>query len=160
MTAKFTVLGNTTLATASASVTFSSIPSGYKDLVVIVDALGSGGDAAIFLRFNSDTGSNYSYVTMSGNGSTSNSTNGTLSFVLSGIAATTTQRAIANHQISDYSTTNKHKTLLTRGNNANGLGTYAVASRWANTAAINAIEVYTGSNSYAIGSTFRLLGVN
>jgi hypothetical protein len=160
MTAKFTVLGNTTLATSSASVTFSSIPGGYKDLVIVTNYLGNGGESGTRYRFNSDSGANYSYVLAQGDGSTvswgsSSSFTGVIGFA----TATATVAALQNLQISDYAATDKHKSVLVRSDRANQL-TAMAAARWANTSAITNITIDSLGSNFAAGSTFRLLGVN
>ena len=167
MTAKFTVLGNTTLTTSSASVTFSSIPSGHKDLVlqVLAGCINDNG-RQVFIRLNGDTGSNYSYVNMKGESGSSLSNSATANRLFAGSpqlpAANTWQMQM---QLMDYSATNKHTSTLTRvGNNTTGTfvtpGVHAIASRWANTAAVTSISVETSADSFSTGSTFRLLGVN
>tara|TARA_R110000824_G_scaffold184012_4_gene365050 strand:- start:103 stop:570 length:468 start_codon:yes stop_codon:yes gene_type:complete len=155
MTAKFTVLGSTTLATASSGVTFGSIPGGYKDLVLITDT-STVSSAAYLTRFNSDTGVNYSTVGFYG-GSNSNNTTADY-FDLQGFAVTTAFRSLLIMDIQDYSATDKHKTVLTRASRAD-IAAYAGAGRWANTNAITTIDISASSN-FAAGSTFRLLGVN
>lgn len=65
MTTAWVPLATTTLGSATASVTFGSIPSGYRDLVLVMEsAISSNGQMSF--RFNGDTGSNYSIVHMSG----------------------------------------------------------------------------------------------
>ena len=164
MTAKFTVLGNTTLATSSASVTFSSIPSGYKDLVLVVDATTATTWAAVYFQVNNDTGNNYSMVRMSGDGSgaTSGTATNTGQFFGYGNDSYigTAEGYLMTSEFSDYSATDKHKTVLTRVNNAARPAVDAMAQRWASTSAITSIRVYLSNDSYAAGSTFRLLGVN
>jgi hypothetical protein len=157
MTAKYTVLGNTTLATASSSVTFSSIPSGYKDLVLVLSVATTSGTTRADIQFNNDTGSNYSYVYMRGDGSASSSAATGETKTYAGLVLNGGQGVFVS-EIMDYSATNKHKTMLTRSNPSN-YGVWAFANRWANTSAINQIELLSGA-TYPAGSTFRLLGVN
>ena len=161
MTAKYTVLGNTTLATASASVTFSSIPGGYKDLVLVA-TITSNVTTDIDFRFNGSSASVYSQVIMSGNGSSTFSPSGSNTYLRPTYYGGATA-AVGNNvimQIMDYSATNKHKTILSRTSNAND-GVDAAAGRFAVTDAITSIEVFNISGRiWQIGSTFRLLGVN
>ena len=66
----YATIATTTLGTAAASVTFSSISGSYTDLVLVVSPIsnsGTGVDNSI--QFNSDTGSNYSLTGLYGNGS-------------------------------------------------------------------------------------------
>ena len=53
-------IATNTLGSAASSVTFSSIPSTYTDLIVVMNYANSTGLADVFFRFNGDTGSNYS----------------------------------------------------------------------------------------------------
>src|SRR5512147_1973064 len=133
-TPTYTPLANVTLSSSASSVTFSSIPATYRDLVLVVNHLPSG-DGDLRVQFNGDTtGANYPGVAMVGNGST------TSSYTYTGYIApvgfgTSTNRHNAIFQIMDYSATNKHKSVLTRGDNAANQ-TGATAGRWANTAAV------------------------
>ena len=53
-TPTYTPLATVTLGTSAASVTFSSIPATYRDLILIFDGTGSGstGKAAVLDNFN------------------------------------------------------------------------------------------------------------
>jgi hypothetical protein len=154
-TPTYTPLATVTLAGTASSVTFSSIPATYRDLVFVWEGTNTGGGPA--LRFNGDTGSNYPYVIMKG---PVFSEAGTLSFALVYYAAYTSgNRGMATCQIMDYSATDKHKTVLVRhdGNNVNEVN--ANADRWANTAAITSITVVNPSANFSSGSTFNLYGI-
>ena len=78
MAANYVLLEKITVGAAkAASVTFSGIPqTGYTDLVLKVS---SRFDAAtspdIYLQFNGDTGNNYRWVKLLGNGTSVSSTN-------------------------------------------------------------------------------------
>ena len=160
-TPTYDLIASNVLGTATATVTFSSIPATYRDLILVTTPISASGTQYPTFRINGDTGSNYSWVVMSGTGSAAQS------FTSSGTSANSTQNAgvgtsagfIGIYQFLDYSATDKHKTILYRSNNPNiGAGTDAFAARWANTAAINSIA-FTASANYAIGSTFYLYGI-
>jgi len=114
------------------------------------------------LRFNSDSGANYSYVTLEGTGTTaySDSFNGvTGNFIGSYVNAWATTNSSCISQIMDYATTDKHKTTLSRGDSGNG--TVAVVTRWANTAAITSIAITnTSGGTLSSGTIFALYGVS
>ena len=61
-TPTYIALATTTLSSAVGSVTFSSIPAGYRDLVLVAEGLTSGATSNVRMQFNSDTGNNYSLV--------------------------------------------------------------------------------------------------
>ena len=161
MTAKYTVLDSQVLATSAASVTFSSIPGGYKDLVLVVEASTSS-SSHIQFRLNSDSGTNYNLVNMYGNGSSAGSyasSNVSVGYFTTVALPSTGVKTIVNADFLDYSTTNKHKSVISRAGKS-ASGTDALANRWASTAAVNSLQVIASAGSFEIGSTFRLLGVN
>jgi hypothetical protein len=66
-------IATTTLGSAAADVTFTSISGTYTDLVLVaVTQIGSSGDY-LGVQFNSDTGTNYSRTRLSGNGTSASS---------------------------------------------------------------------------------------
>jgi len=68
-TPTYTPLATVTLGSTAASVTFSSIPATYRDLILIITAQRTGSPVNVGMRFNGDSGSNYSSVFMTGTGS-------------------------------------------------------------------------------------------
>jgi hypothetical protein len=153
-------LANVTLGTAVATVTFSSIPATYRDLVVIVQG-NTSITSQVRMVINSDTGNNYNWQRLSGNGTTDTSLfSSNVAFVnLANIANATSSSAIQIViNVMDYSATDKHKTVLSRAGNAAN-GTDAIYTRWANTAAITSLQVAASSGNWAIGSTFALYGI-
>jgi len=159
----YTALANTTLSTTASQVIFSSISSGYRDLVIVVNGAISSGTGGLFIQFNSDGGNNYSFVTMYGTtGSNYASQSVTTAIMYAGYGTNDLDTNFrSNHLINimDYSATNKHKSVLFRTNHAD-YQTHAAAGRWANTSAINTVRVATTSSTFAAGSTFSLYGVS
>lgn len=154
----YTPIATTTLSGSTASYTFTSIPSTYTDLVLVIMAANSTG-SNFEVTFNSDTGSNYSRTQLAGNGSSATSareSNYTSYRTLSTPSGTSTY-AIATFNIMNYSNTTTYKTLLDRGGYASDQ-TYAQVGLWRSTAAINSIRLLTGSNLSA-GTTFTLYGI-
>jgi hypothetical protein len=153
-TPTYTPLATVTLGSSAASVTFSSIPATYRDLILTVVGT-STGSADGLLRFNGSS-SNYSGVFMFGSGSGSGGS-GTVSTTQVPVGLFNTTQANSTIQIMDYSATDKHKTCLVRQGNS----TYviAIASRWADTSAITSLLVGIESGSLAAGMTLSLYGV-
>jgi hypothetical protein len=158
----YTPIATQTLGSSSASVTFSSIPATYTDLVLVLQA-GTATNDNLGIRFNSDTGSNYSNTALSGNGST------VVSFRASNATSIIPQyHFVFNNnlnsnviiQVQNYSNTTTNKTLLARSNNA-GVSTDVGVGLWRNTAAITSVTLIGGSFGYSFitGSTFTLYGV-
>jgi hypothetical protein len=157
-TPTYTSLGTRTLTSTATSVVFSNIPATYRDLILVTNVTHSANaEIDLTIRFNSDAGANYSRLAMTGNGTTAASFAQTGNDGVNVLGASTTI-SVAITQVMDYSATDKHKTVLFRGNLTAGRVS-AFVSRWANTAAINNMSVSVLSGNYAIGSTFSLYGV-
>jgi len=156
-TPTYTPLANITLSSSASTVTFSSISQIYKDLVLIINAKNTTGTTGLRARFNSDSGANYSFVLMDGDGSTAASATASGQTLLS-IGSNATSDTVNILNIMDYSATDKHKTVLVRANGAS-LSTSAFADRWASTSAISTIVVFPAANSFASGSTFAIYGI-
>jgi hypothetical protein len=158
----YTPIATQTLSTSAPSVTFSSIPQGYTDLVMIINTGATIADD-IGCQFNGDTGSNYSFTVLSGNGSSAVSgraTNATrLNFTSNAYMRTTlTQNTIINFE--NYSNSTTYKTVLNRANIAEG-ASEAIVGLWRSTSAITTIRVFCDHNagSFVSGSTFTLYGI-
>ena len=158
----YTPIATTTLGSAVTSYTFSSIPSTYTDLVLIISAAASSGlDLAI--RYNGDSGSNYSETILTGNGTSASSTRetsqtrGLLDY--NGIPSSTLGNNVTIVNIMNYANTTTYKTALSRANNA-GSGTDANVILWRSTSAINSVTVLSSNvNNISSGSTFTLYGI-
>lgn len=158
----YTPIATTTLGSAAASYTFSSIPSTYTDLVLVFRGNITAPTSASFLmRFNGDTGSNYSDTNLYGSGSAAGSYRDTSSTNIRVGAVNNGSGGQSNLIINvmNYANTSTYKTALNRFNDA-GAETAAVVGLWRNTAAINSITLLLASTStYATGSTFTLYGI-
>jgi hypothetical protein len=58
---------------SNSTITFSSIPSTYTDLVLIIGGGSTSASVVSQLQFNGDTGSNYSWTALYGTGSAASS---------------------------------------------------------------------------------------
>lgn len=161
MTATYDLIASNTLSSNATSITFSSIPNTYRDLIVVITARQTSGTGQNQLRFNG-SGSGYSNVSMEATGTAAQSGGGDgMSWLyvninngdLDGSFTTTIV------QIFDYATTDKFKPALSRGNNlGSGTSVGANAHRWSNTSAIDTI-LCQASGTYASGSSFHLYGI-
>jgi len=154
----YTPIATTTLNGAATSYTFSSIPSGYTDLVLVANIAETPTTGSFVFRVNGDSGTNYSTTYLDGNGSTATSgrysTQSSAYFTYEGIG-TGWGTYIIN--FNNYSNTSTYKTVIARASNA-GNSAEATVSLWRSTAAINSITVYAGQY-FASGSTFTLYGI-
>jgi len=158
----YSPIATQTLSSTTASVTFSSIPQGYTDLVLVV-AGGTDASSGFGIRFNSDTGSNYSRTYLTGTGSAASSGRDTSQSIadisFNGLFGNNTNyNAIIN--IMNYSNATTFKTAVSRSNNA-ATGVDAVVSLWRSTAAITSVEIRTttAGKVFNSGSTFSLYGI-
>jgi hypothetical protein len=158
-TPTYTPLATVTLASSASSVTFSSIPATYRDLILVHNGTSSNASLnTVLARLNADSGSNFFQVAMAGDGSSTSS----FTFTGTGVSAgftRSTELSVNITQIMDYSATDKHKTALSRHNNS-AQQVRAAATRWANTAAVSSIVLVIDTGAtFSSGTTFSLYGV-
>jgi hypothetical protein len=148
-------LAQITLTAPDAEIVFGSIPNTFRDLIVIVDQPGTV-ESEMCLRLNNDSGTNYSRVWMEGtSGGATSGAQGTNDRLFLGNFGTS--KCTLRSNIMDYSAIDKHKTLISR---ADGSGTKATASRWANTAAVTSVTVLmNASHQVPPGTTIALYGI-
>jgi hypothetical protein len=158
MASTYTPIATQTLGSAQSSYTFSSIPSTYTDLVLIINGYDSTpGTASLGIQFNSDTGSNYSVTGMLGDGTSASSYRQTSQSASNiGTFFPTTGMNIVN--IMNYANTTTYKTMLGRVSTA-ASRVAATVGLWRSTAAINRIDLTIQGDNFAIGSTFTLYGI-
>lgn len=171
MAVTYEPLASTTLGSAAASVTFGSggtLPQTYTDLVLVTFARTTTALTYddITLRFNGDSGSNYSRTFVYGNGTSALSGRASNQSRLyywtadgTGVPSNTYPMAIA--QVMSYSNTNVFKTVLS----STDLGDYVTVRQvglWRSTSAITSIVIEPGPDgtpNLAAGSTFSLFGI-
>jgi hypothetical protein len=156
MTATYDLIASNVLGSSAASVTFSSISSSYRDLVVVVTATTSV-NAQLRVKPNGLT-TNLSSVTAEGNGTTTASVTYTNIGEMNLFNNLGSDLSIQTIQFFDYAQTDKHKTILIRNNRAS-TGVAMIAGRWASTTAISSIELAPDGGTFNTGSTFYLYGI-
>jgi hypothetical protein len=148
-------------ASNTPSITFNSF-SGYTDLVIVSTlnrTTANSGASQLRIQFNSDTGSNYSYTRIYGNGSTAASDRGSSQTYINPFSAGDPNTGVVNTiNIMNYANTTTYKTVLGRASNgdANGFA-YANVALWRSTAAITSITLFSTEN-FASG-TATLYGI-
>jgi hypothetical protein len=155
----FYQIATTTLGSAQANVTFSSIPQTYTHLQIRLlgrsSRVGTADD--LFLNFNGDTSTNYVSHSLLGDGATVTSganTGGSNIRTIRNAFTTSSNTAsvftVGIIDILDYTNTNKNTTVRTiSGYDSNGSGVLGLTSGyWNNTAAITEIVLKeeTGAN--------------
>lgn len=154
-------LATISLSTATSTITFSSIPTGYKHLQIRYSTLASAFVNDILLRFNNDSGSNYSGHYLYGSGSSAVAGgSGGQSSIYAGYTGNTTSPSGTVLDILDYANVNKNKTtraLSGADNNGSGF-IQLVSGAWFNTSAVTSITLTTGT-TWQANSSFALYGV-
>lgn len=162
-TATEIAIATQTLSSTASSITFSSIPSTYTDLrLVIVASLTSGNDN-LGLQFNSDTATNYSFTTLGGTGALAQSARGTsvTTIDFNDRGSMSTQLSTFTSDVFSYAGSTYKTTLNTTSNDKNGSGTVErTVGLWRSTSAITSIKIFTFSaTTMAIGTTATLYGI-
>lgn len=165
----YTLISSQVLGSSAASVTFSSIPQTYKDLVLRVSARSDAASITenFSLTFNGSSASNYSFTYIQGDGSSPISTNQSNVARISERAAVgngATSNTFGNSEIYIPSyTLSQYKPISSIGvGETNGSTAYiqANAGLWSVTSAITSItfNIQNGTNILS-GSSFYLYGV-
>lgn len=163
----YDALSTVSLSTATASVTFSGIPSGYKHLQIrgIARTTRSATADGLRFEFNGDTSTNYYSHSLYGAGSSLGayaSANKIESWVVGGNTAGSNIFGAFVTDILDYSNVSKNTTVRTiTGMDNNGDGQIALNSGlWINTNAISSIRLFSDSAAnFMTYSSFALYGV-
>lgn len=165
----YTLIASNTLSSSAASVTFSSIPSTYTDLVLRFSVRYDGATFAnMRLTMNSDTGSNYSDTRMYGDGSAATSTRastGAYSYAFTGYVngSGTTSNTFTNGEIyiPNYlsSTKKPYGTIYGGENNSSTAYLTTSAQLWQGTSAITSLLFETGGYNFVSGTSFFLYGI-
>lgn len=149
-------IATTTLSSAQSSVTLSSIPGTYTDIVIIINGTNSTSEGAFRFYCNSDTGSNYSWTQLYGDGSSAASNRGSNDTRMTlGRQATTASTSIV--QFMNYANTTTNKTAIGRGSPTTIVT--ANVGLWRSTAAITQLVISNEGGNIASGTTFTLYGI-
>jgi hypothetical protein len=158
MASTYEPIGTTTTSTAVTSVSFTSIPTTYDDLVLIANANYTSGSGDLNIRFNSDSGStSYAYIRqLNGTPIQVGVSTGASSAVLTD----NTPNSIQIIDVFEYKNTSVYKTFMNRGGNVtNNMG--GVAGVWKSNNAIHTVTFHPefSGSTWAIGSTFTIYGI-
>lgn len=160
MPATYEPIATTTLTSAATSYTFSSIPSTYTDLVLIVNSTVATVNNSTYLQFNGDTATNYSVAILTSGGvkSTRFSNINTPYIQYYSVPGTSTNPDVVMVHFNNYANTTTYKTFIARSSHGS-YGTEATIATWRNTAAINSIKIIQPTYNFNIGSMFTIYGI-
>lgn len=163
-------IASTTVETPQANVDFTSIPQGYTDLLVVLSGRSDGAAYNNLLRFNNDSGSNYTWRNLYAFSGSVYSDAGTASpentYIRFGFtnASTMTTSAFGSAQayIPNYASS-LYKSVGTDGtqesNATTGVDIGFTAGLWSSTSAINRVTITPQAGQFVAGTTATLYGV-
>jgi hypothetical protein len=169
MAVTYEPIATQTLSSSQTSITFSSIPSTYTDLhIVIAGNEVTGNFNGVVIGVGNtvvDILGNYSTTYLHGNGTTAASSRQTARTSMGlgwNLAPDSTDlKAIYNVHLMNYSNTTTYKTAISRGNRASQAAE-AVVNLWRSTSAINIIEISTSAgvgNQLTTGTIVTIYGI-
>jgi hypothetical protein len=158
MPATYDPIATQTLGSSSGSITFSSIPSTYTDLVIVFSGT-TPALVAVDIQFNGDSSAIYSRAIISGNGSSASSDR-EVNQNQSSIGLSSTTQSDTIWQVFNYSNTTTFKTTLARANVSASL-VRACVGLYRSTSAITSVtlSVTNSATTFNTGSTFSLYGI-
>jgi hypothetical protein len=169
MPSTYTLISSNVLSSSAATVTFSSIPATYTDLVLRLSTRTTAAsiNSVILVRLNSDTTSSYSVTILDGDGATATSSRtATPSAIGSGgitSGASSTASTFGNGEIyiPNYtnSVTKSWGTSSASENNATTATIRNTANYYLGTSPITTIRFSLSTGSFDTGSSFYLYGL-
>ena len=170
MATTYTLINSNVLTADANSVSFSSIPATYTDLVLRISARSTRAatDNSFTIKINGAT-TNYSYTDLYGNGSSASSSRGTGGTSLSaGIIIGDTDTANTYNSIEIYIpsyTASQSKPISTINaweRNATAGEIHALAQLYSSSTAITSVSVASGDGTWDLksGSSFYLYGIS
>ena len=143
----YELISTTLVGTNGIDVVFSSIPSTYKHLQVRFTSKSSTSSVSdTILRLNEDSGSNYAWHELQGNGSGvgsfANTSQSLMRIATQPKSGDTNMFAAGVVDILDYTSTSKNKTVRTlAGNHSTDLRIHLYSGVWLNTSAVTSVRV-------------------
>jgi len=147
----------------ASSVSFTSIPQTYTDLVLVYSPQSASSNSYSYYTINGDTSSTYYRMCMAGTGSTITPFWGGdvgLLYPYYGTYNDTTSQTLFTSHFMNYSNTTSGKVVLTRSGNtgASNLADFS-SGYYASNTAITRIDVFQGGQNFANNVVFSLYGI-
>jgi hypothetical protein len=154
-------IATTTLGTAAADITLSSIAASWTDLRLVFICPATASSAGVRVRLNSDSGTNYSFTQLFGDGSTAYSAKNTSASYLYLIDTNTSQPVFGSMDVFSYAGSTFKTALLERSMDRNGAGTVGRnVGLWRSTSAVTSVYIFNDSAiNFPIGTTATLYGI-
>lgn len=162
----FELIASNTLLSSAASVTFSAIPSTYKDLVLKTSTRLTGTTGTtVTLQLNSDTTANKTYTRIYGDGTTAaaqSSSSQTTFFVAYQNSSSTTANTFTSAEVylGNYAATRNKmaSSFSAQENNSTTAYIYSSSNYWPVTTVISGLTI-SSAGTFEVGSSFFLYGI-
>jgi hypothetical protein len=150
------------------TITFSSIPSTYQHLQIRFFGIGAANNYGRgFVRFNGNTGANYSWHCLNGQGSAASASSGvsqtSMQLIGNNWGLNTSTPVVAILDIHDYASTTKNKTVRSfnghDGNSSLSGDINLYSGMWMNTSAISSITIFLDAGNYGSSTSIGLYGI-
>jgi len=162
MATTYEKIATTTLGSAG-QITFSSIPATYTDLRIVLVSKSDFSGANVQFRFNGDTGNNYSFTYLRGNGASASSyreSNNPYGYLAD--QSSDTQPNMGTLDIFSYAGSTFKTALATYSDDRNGSGYgFALVNLWRSTSAITSVSLSPSNfgGNFQAGTTATLYGI-
>jgi hypothetical protein len=164
MAATYEKIQSTTLGSAAASIDFTSIAASYTDLRIVLVATTDVNGRNLYLRFNSDSTTNYSNTYLVGTGAATLSGRTTSAAQINCTGGTVAISSTVPHlfaiDIFSYAGSTNKTALINTNQDRNGTGSVGnVVGLWRSASAITSVNLLPQSDNFAIGTTATLYGI-
>lgn len=163
MSLTYDPIATTTLGSAASTITFSSIPNTYTDLRIVWNGQWNTAADRLILRFNSDSGTNYSRTALYGQGTSAGSQASTSSSSIIALSSSRSQNLISmtTFDIFSYAGSTNKIVLYATAFDENGSGYVENGvGLWRNTSAITSLTLTTlNGNNFATNTIATLYGI-
>lgn len=160
MPATYEKIATTTLGSATATITFSSISSAYTDLRLVLVGTGST-TLNVNVKYNNDSSALYSQTNLAGDGTTAESTRQTSqTFIRQMYNLFNTTPSMLTYDVFSYAGSTFKTTLITNASDNNGSGRIVnTVALYQSTTAISRIDLTASTGNFATGTTATLYGI-
>lgn len=165
-TSAYELIGTINLTSTQTSLNFTNFPASqyrHLQLRMAVRTVEAAAASSFVMQFNGDTGNNYSWHHLRGNGSSvltgqSSATSVMYPGAINGNSATAGAFSFKVIDILDFSSPSKNTTIRAVGGEVASSEVGLYSSAWYNTAPVTAIKMYASAD-FAIGTRVSLYGV-
>jgi hypothetical protein len=162
MATTYEKIATTTLGSAAATITFSSIPNTFTDLRLVV-VMFTDTTNTTFLRLNNDSDTNYSETLLWGNGTAASSGAATgipRIGIANDISGNSTFPHFAEIDLFSYAGSTNKTVLVSTAEDYNGSGIVRRGvALWRNTTAVNRLDLGRTAGNFTAGTTATIYGL-